>query len=43
MRRFGLGAAYQYLDVDLEVDGSNRQELYDFEFYGPVLYVSVGF
>jgi hypothetical protein len=39
----GLGLAYQYVDVNLEVDGSSKQEFYDFEFYGPVLFVSFGF
>lgn len=39
----GLGAAYQYVDVDVDVDRSSKQELYDFEFYGPILFLSVGF
>lgn len=40
---FGLGAAYQFVEVELEVDQSNSQEYYDFQFYGPVLFLSVGF
>ena len=39
----GLGAAYQYVEVDLKVDRSNSREFYDFEFYGPILFLSVGF
>ena len=39
----GLGAAYQYVELDLEVEGDSKQEDYDFEFYGPVLFLSVGF
>ena len=42
-KNVGLGAAYQLVDIDLEVDGTNKQELYDFQFYGPILFVSVGF
>lgn len=39
----GLGAAYQYVDLTLDVDKDARQEYYDFQFYGPVLFLSVGF
>ena len=42
-RNFGFGAAYQFVDLNLEVDGSSSQEFYDLEFYGPVLFVSAGF
>lgn len=40
---FGLGAAYQFVDLDVEVDGSSSKDVYDLEFYGPVLFLSVGF
>jgi hypothetical protein len=43
VKRFGVGLAYQHVDVDLEVDDTTKQELYDFEFRGPVVYASVGF
>ena len=42
-KHVGLGAAYQYIEVELDVDKSNKQEYYDFEFYGPVLFLTVGF
>ena len=40
---FGLGAAYQYVDINFEVDRSNSTERFDVRFYGPVLFLSVGF
>ena len=40
---FGFGAAYQYVEMDLSVDGSTKQEDYDLKFYGPILFLSVGF
>jgi len=42
-KHFGFGAAYQFVDLNVEVDGSSSQEFYDLEFYGPVLFVSAGF
>ncbi len=42
-RNVGFGAAYQYLDADVEIDQSDRTEFYAVEFYGPILFVSVGF
>ena len=39
----GLGAAYQFVELELEVDRSSKREYYDFQFYGPVLFLSVGF
>jgi hypothetical protein len=39
----GVGAAYQLVDIDIEVDESDSTDLYDLRFYGPVLFVSVGF
>ena len=39
----GLGAAYQYVDVDVDVEGRTSAERYDLQFHGPVVYVSVGF
>jgi hypothetical protein len=42
-KNFGLGAAYQYVDLDVEIDEGSRIEDYDFRFYGPILFVSVGF
>ncbi len=40
---FGLGLAYQYVDIDVTVDEERSTELYDFRFYGPILFLSVGF
>jgi hypothetical protein len=42
-RHGGVGLAYQYIKIDLDIEQSNKNELYDFDFYGPVLFVSVGF
>lgn len=42
-RHVGLGAAYQYVDIDLGVEESDSRDDYDLKFYGPVLFVSVGF
>lgn len=42
-KRFGLGAAYQFVDVDLEVEKSRSRDSYDLEFDGSVLFVSMGF
>ncbi len=42
-KHVGLGAAYQYIEVELDVEKNSKQEYYDFEFYGPVLFLSVGF
>lgn len=39
----GLGAAYQYVDLDVKIDEDTRTEDYDFKFYGPILFLSVGF
>jgi hypothetical protein len=42
-RNFGLGAAYQFVDIDVTADEENRTELYDLVFKGPVLFLSFGF
>jgi hypothetical protein len=42
-RNFGLGAAYQYVDIDLTVDNSSTTDEWDLKFYGPILFLSVGF
>jgi len=42
-KHVGLGAAYQYVQLELDVDRDSKQEYYDFEFYGPVLFLTFGF
>jgi len=42
-KNVGFGAAYQYVDIDLAVDSTHSNEFYDMEFYGPILFLSVGF
>ena len=42
-KNFGVGVGYNYVDMDLTIDKSNRKDKYDLEFQGPVLYVSAGF
>ena len=39
----GLGAAYQYVELELNIDRDSKQEYFDVEFYGPVLFLTVGF
>lgn len=40
---FGIGVGYNYIDMDLTIDQSRREDNYDLEYNGPVLYVSAGF
>jgi len=40
---FGIGVGYNYLDMDLTIDKSNRMDTYDLIYKGPVVYVSAGF
>ncbi|MEJ2088514.1 MAG: hypothetical protein P8Y69_08595, partial [Gammaproteobacteria bacterium] len=42
-RHVGLGLAYQYVDMNLDIDRSDRDDSYNLEFYGPVIFVSAGF
>ena len=42
-RRVGIGAGYQLVDIDVEIEGSRGNEFFDLEFDGPILFVSVGF
>ena len=39
----GFGVAYQYVDIEVDVDGTRSDERYDLKFYGPILFMSVGF
>jgi opacity protein-like surface antigen len=41
-RHFGVGVGYNYLDMDLTIDKS-REDTYDLDYKGPVLYVTAGF
>jgi len=40
---FGIGVGYNYIDMNLDIEQSNRTDKYDLEYQGPVLYVSAGF
>ena len=42
-KRVGIGAGYQYVDVDVKSEGSRGNEFFDLKFDGPMLFVSVGF
>ena len=42
-KRVGVGAGYQYVDVDVSREGSRGDEFFDLKFDGPVLFFSVGF
>ena len=41
--RIGIGAGFRYIDTDLTVDGSNYKDKYDFNYYGPFLFMTIGF
>jgi opacity protein-like surface antigen len=40
---FGIGVGYNYIDMDLTIEQSRREDNYDLEYNGPVLYISAGF
>lgn len=40
---FGVGVGYNYVDMDLTIDKSNRKDKYDLDYKGPVAYVSASF
>ena len=42
-RHFGVGVGYNYFDMDLTIDQSNRKDKYDLKYKGPILYMSAGF
>ena len=42
-KNFGVGVGYNYVDMDLTIDKSNRKDKYDLDYKGPVAYVSASF
>jgi hypothetical protein len=40
--RLGLGVGYQMIDMDLEIDKSSKNEVYDMKFDGPFVYLTWG-
>jgi hypothetical protein len=42
-KHIGVGAGYNYVDMDLTIDKSNREDEYNLKYTGPVLYLSAGF
>ena len=36
--RWALGAGYQFVDLDLEVDKTDSVQVYDIDFAGPMAY-----
>ena len=42
-KNVGFGLGYQHVDIEVDVEGSRSDERYDLEFYGPILFMSVGF
>ena len=42
-KRLGIGAAYQFVDLNLKVDEGRIEERYDLELNGPALFLSYGF
>lgn len=39
----GLGLGYQYVDIDVVIDRSDYNEIYDLTLHGPILFLSIGF
>ncbi|HKL54353.1 MAG TPA: hypothetical protein VJ902_10360 [Wenzhouxiangellaceae bacterium] len=42
-QRIGIGAGYQFIDLDLDVDQGRIDERYDLELTGPTLFLTFGF
>lgn len=42
-RRLGLGAGFQHIDIDLDVERSNRGDQFRLKLSGPILFLSYGF
>jgi len=42
-KNFGVGVGYNYVDMDLTIDKSNRKDKYDLDYKGPVAYISASF
>lgn len=42
-KRLGIGAAYQFVELNLKVDEGRIEERYDLELNGPALFLSYGF
>jgi opacity protein-like surface antigen len=40
---FGVGVGYNYINMDLTIDKSNRKDKYDLDYKGPVAYISASF
>ena len=41
--RFSLGVGYQFVNLDLDIERKNYQEIYDIDFYGPILFARFRF
>ena len=41
-KNFGFGAGYRYFTADIDYDPGYKKETYDFDFPGPVFYVTAG-
>ena len=42
-RRVGFGLGYQYIDIDVTVEGTSKTDVYELDMQGPILFVSLGF
>ena len=42
-RNFGVGLGLRYFNVDVESKGSDLNGAFEFEYFGPALYVAVTF
>ena len=41
--RFTLGAGYQFVELDLDIERKRYREIYDIDFHGPVAFLRVWF
>jgi hypothetical protein len=42
-KNFGIGAGYRYVDYDLDVEKTNYVASFDYQFWGPSIFIEAGF
>ena len=42
-QRWDLGAGYQFVDLDLEIDKTDYVQIYDIDFSGPMAFARFNF
>ena len=43
MERVGIGVGYRYVDYDLDVDKDDYVASFDYQFWGPSVFIEIGF